>query len=382
MAEASDRQRELIDAALRIYRPAMRRYITDTLNEALGDDWYEEWLKERIDGGFLPDHVRDRYVDNLEAVQRGDRDPRSALGPSEFPYVLGDRREHFPPDLAPLIDAMHEVLRDRTIQPDLSDTDAQQQAQRLLENCRAVLQPINEGAAHRMQTLLDTGDPNSVRDDADAPRKPRRPTTRRAASERRHRPDSDDAQPPHTASDASSARVADSSGVMSPPVADAKGTLSAILNIYREEMRNYISGAFQKAGIHDWLVTRVAEQARQERPDLADRMNDDYRVKGVPPVKIIDTGDFYPIISNNADVFSGVLRDPKSAGRFHEIRIARNEFDGHDKSTPYSSDVEALANNCAFVLRACRRTAAANEVIRNFASWPRRSAPWPCVSAG
>ena len=322
MAETSDRHGELIHSAMGVYIPAVRQYVVGHLDDALGRDWYEAWLKERIDGGFLPDHVRDRYVDNLEAVQRGDRDPRDALGPSEFPYVLGDRREHFPPDLAPLIDMMHEVLRDRTIQPDLSDADAQQQAQRLLENCRAVLQPINEGAAHRIQTLLDTGDPNSVRDDADAPRRTRRPATRRAASERRHRPDSDDAQP-HTASEASSARVADSSGVMSPPVADAKSALRAIIDIFRNEMREHISGAFQKKDIYDWLVSRVAEQAREDDPKTADRMIREYRKEGVLPDKIIDTGNFDHIISDNADVsrvFFGTQRASAGSARF-ETRV-------------------------------------------------------------
>ena len=366
MAEASDRQRELIDAALRIYRPAMRRYITDTLNEALGDDWYEEWLKERIDGGFLPDHVRDRYVDNLEAVQRGDRDPRDALGPSEFPYVFGDRREHFPPDLAPLIDAMHEVLRDRTIQPDLSDTDAQQQAQRLLENCRAVLRPVDEKAARRIQRLLDTEDPDSVRDEPGTAPNPRRSNARReratreAAEQRGGHPRPD--TPPNTASATGASRPAESDDGIPLPLPDPKNALERVLGIYREQMREYfIPGEFQSHGVHDWLVKRVAEKAPKH---IKSRLRDSYEKDKEPAHKIIDVDNFEPIIRNNPDVFGELSKDHSILRRMVEISEVRNAFPAHHRKTPFSPDVEDLADNCAFVLRACHRTAAANEVIR------------------
>ena len=374
MADNVDQQRELIAAAMRVYIPAMRRYITRRLDDALGPDWYETWLKERLDGDSLPDYVRERYAENLEAVQRGDRDHRDALGPSEFPFVVSDRRGHFPSEYSPLIDAMHQVLGDRNFQSDVDDSAAQQQTQRLLENCHAILGPIDDGAARRLQTLLDTGDPDSVRVEASPSRSARRPSRRRAtpqpAGEQRH--DDRSGALGRDAGDARASRPAAPTGRTSSSLAARRDALRDIIDIYRDELRYYISGEFQKAKKPDWPV-HVARQARADgRADIAERILREYEEDGVAPDKTIDVGNFAPIVRNNPEVFRDLLRRLGGTDRLYAIADARNRFDGHDKEVPYALHIEQVADDCAFVLGACGKTEAADEV-RRVGSWGSES---------
>lgn len=162
MAEASDRHGEMIDAALRIYRPAMRRYITDTLKGALGDDWYEEWLEQRLDPqpeqSGLPRKLRRRYEHNLHRARIQKVDPHWLIEESDFPDIIEAHGAKFPPGIRDLAAPMREIAEGSDLQPDVDESLAQQQVDHLLKNSSTVLQEVDPDVAEQIQQLSEAGE--------------------------------------------------------------------------------------------------------------------------------------------------------------------------------------------------------------------------------
>lgn len=256
MAEASDRHGKMIDAALRIYRPAMRRYITDTLNEALGDDWYEEWLEQRLDPQRdqpqLPKGARPRYEEKQRRIRELKLDPFWLIEVRDFDDLIKTRAGDFPTKIRDQTGTMGKIAKS-------SEPRARQQVDRILENCNTVLQAVDGDAAKQIQQLIESGEPGTPWE-ADIGALPRESEPREVIDE--------------------------------------------ILGQYRTAMQRYIGaklyGAHKdRTGDSEWFTPLVLSHwPKGERKRIeADRK------AGDQPTDFIDVGNIPPIINNNPQDF-------------------------------------------------------------------------------
>lgn len=325
MAEASGRHGELIDAALRIYRPAMRRYITETLNGALGDDWYEEWLDPQVDpSSQLPKKLRRRYDHNLHRARNQKVDPCWLIEEGDFPDIIQAHGTKFPPGIRDLAAPMREIAEDSVLQPDADELRAQQQADRILENSSTVLQEVDPDAAEQIQQMSEAGEPGKLWE-----------------------------------ADVGSFRRS----------TDNNHVIYDIFVSYRDWMCVYIRTTLQReyrarTQRDDWFSELVINM--WGNPDKG-RMEEAFS-DGKSADEIIDVLNFPYIIRYNQGYFPPELREGAYDYLFRYIHDARNKFDGHHSQKPQMEDFEDVARACATILELCRddrTTRAAGEIRRH-----------------
>ena len=374
MVDNADQQRELIAAAMRVYTPAMRRYITRRLDDALGPDWYEAWLRASLKLQ-LPPPVHKQYRDRLATTERGGRAPEVALDPDEFPYVIRDHSELFSNEINALRQEMRNISKDGTLPQERTAAAAQRQAQRLLTNCDTVLRVVDEKAARRLPRLPDTDDSDSVRDNEDSVRDARREeapeAVRTRAIDGRHRDDRDvRVQTRDTDGIADegiehNALLEVTIGTL-PLSSDLRFVMTKILDQYREGMQRYISSVLGKpSAFGPGWIQNVANVAG---PDKA-RMEQEIK-KGTPAHEIIDVGNFPHIISKFGDHFPGNLLSDQYLQRMEWINKRGRRGWAH-KSATRRRNVEEIAQACFLVLTETRFELAADaayEITKYFES--------------
>ena len=305
MAEASNRHRDLIDAALRIYRPAMRRYITETLKGA--DDWYEEWLVEQKERSPLPKGVSPQYYeDKLHCVQTLKLDPYWLIEVGDFPDIIKARESNFPPEIQKLTGAMRKIAKG-------SKSRAPRQVGPILENCNTVLQEVGDDAAKQIQRLIETGEPNERR----------------------------------------KAEVGTFHG------SDTQEGITRVLELYRTAMQTYVSTALQsghadRTGSYNWFQDLVfIDWPDGTRGIIKGRLS-----KGASHKELIEEAHFARVIRGNPEDFPEVLSDGTYDGLFNIARDARNDFVGHSapSSPPLPPRVEEVASACVTILTLCRES--------------------------
>lgn len=305
MAEASNRHRDLIDAALRIYRPAMRQYITETLKRA--DDWYEEWLVEQKERSPLPKGVSPQYYeDKLHCVQTLKLDPYWLIEVGDFPDIIKARESNFPPEIQKLTGAMRKIAKG-------SKSRAPRQVGPILENCNTVLQEVGGDAAKQIQRLIETGEPNERR----------------------------------------KAEVGTFHG------SDTQEGITRVLELYRTAMQTYVSTALQsghadRTGSYNWFQDLVfIDWPDGTRGIIKGRLS-----KGASHKELIEEAHFARVIRGNPEDFPEVLSDGTYDGLFNIARDARNDFVGHSapSSPPLPPRVEEVASACVTILTLCRES--------------------------
>ena len=310
MAEASDRHGKMIDAALRIYRPAMRRYITDTLKGALGDDWYEEWLEQRLDPQReqpqLPKGARPRYEDKQRRVRELKLDPFWLIEVRDFPDIINTREGDFPPEIRRLTGTMRTIAKG-------SESRAPRQVGPILENCNAVLQAVGGDAAKQIQQLIEAGEPNERRE----------------------------------------AEVGTFHG------SDPQESITRVLKLYRTAMQTYVSTALQsghanRTGSFNWFQDLVfIDWPDETRGLIKGRLS-----RGASPKEVIEEAHFASVIRGNQQDFPEELSDGAYDDLFKLAKDARNDFVGHStpSSPPLPPRVEEVASACVTILTLCRES--------------------------
>ena len=369
MANGTDQHRKLIAAAMSVYIPAMRQYITRRLDDALGPDWYETWLKASLERQ-LPAPVRQQYRERLAATERGSRDPHDALDPDEFPYVIRDHSEYFPNEIGALRREMLSISKSDPLPQDLDMAGAQRQAGGLLANCDSVLRTIDEDAARRLPRLPDTGVPDSV----NAPRHARPQTRRRArakpsrnsgpdgaqagAARRATSADSDNLSPADRSSHQPEMEFPETEDIDVGPLAahvSPRLVMTELFTLYERNMRDYIGNALYDHFGDAWLTVGVLDHAY---PKSKDRMREDL-AKGNPEKAAFGIGDFEWIIKNNKAALPLRGHRTRAMELCAKIYEVRNDFVGHDKLNrdPYPEETAELARDCASMLDLCGRSA-------------------------
>ena len=309
MAEASDRHGELIDAALRIYRPAMRRYITDTLNGALGDDWYEKWLVEQTERSQWRKGVnRQYYEDKKHRVQTLKLDPYWLIEVSDFADIITARESHFPPEIQKLKGAMRKIARGSESRG--SESRAPRQVSPILENCNAVLQAVDGDAAKQIQQLIETGEPE-------------KPWEAKVGS--------------------------------LPDGPNPKDVIREVIEHYLFAMQDYMGNALhrgheRRTGSFNWFQELVLPNWPGHERRTAEK-----RLPDTSPKEIIDVGNIEHTIRDNPQDFPEALSDGTYKDLFVLINQARRDFTGHPARSRrgLKPRAERVAGACVTILTLC-----------------------------
>ena len=300
MTEASDRHGKMIDAALRIYRPAMRRYITDTLD----DGWYEEWLEQQTERSQWRKGVsRQYYEDKKHRVQALKLGPYWLIEVGDFADIIKARESNFPPEIQKLTGAMRKIAKG-------SESRAPRQVGPILENCNTVLQEVGGDAAKQIQRLIETGEPDT-------------PWEAEVGS--------------------------------LPDGPNPKDVIRKVIEHYLFAMQDYMGNALhtgheRRTGSFNWFQELVLPNWPGHERRTAEK-----RLPDTSHKEVIDVGNIEHTIRDNPQDFPEELSDGTYKDLFVLINQARRDFTGHPARSRrgLKPRAERVAGACVTILTLC-----------------------------